>query len=118
MKKNQLTKLGNIELDEDNILFGVTKDGDTGLNLMISADVTDGRQAQYLQENIGIMLGQLASKDDSIFHIIGKAFAEAVSIKTEDPEQRRHNIMVEIQNETPGKKEPEFKVRIDNKIKS
>lgn len=40
-----------------------------------------------------------------------------VTLKTGE-NGRRHNIVVEILNETPNKKEPEFKVQIDNKYKS
>lgn len=116
--KTKLEKLGNIELDADNILFGVTKDGDTGLNFIFNSEVDcDNAQGRFLQENIANMLAQIANVNDRLFHIITKAFAEAVTLKTEEDGKRR-NIVVEILNETPKKKEPEFKVQIDNKYRS
>lgn len=67
MAKKQLERLEDISLDNEDILFGVVKDGDAGLRLLFNEEVnnTDAK-GKFFQENIGTMLGQIASENGNM----------------------------------------------------
>ena len=104
--KEEFSAAGNVDLDMDDLIFGVQETEPGGYNFLFNSKVDkndeEGLEYQYQLANL---LGLVAVENKNMMNIIGKAFARAITEILKKEGERTDSIMIKIinENEKPEK---------------
>lgn len=118
--KEEFSAAGNVDLDMDDLIFGVQETEPGGYNFLFNSKVDkndeEGLEYQYQLANL---LGLVAVENKNMMNIIGKAFARAITEILKKEGERTDSIMIKIINEDekPGQL-PKIVIPNNSKYKS